>query len=536
MTGKLGSLLLEQGKITPDELSLGIAVQGVLDQHEQLGSILRQYDFLDEKDLVDALSQQSGWPVFKGEFQVDLELVKVLGLDFVRDRRVVPLKDGEGPIFVMSDPYDTRTSDQVLAHFPQAKFKVAGISKVLFAIHTINREETSPGEITQAHSNVCDAALLLMDEAVMLGATDIHIEPSEKAVEVRLRVDGVLCFYRTFPLKEHMRLVNIFFNRAQISAGDVLRFHDARFDHVCGARKIDVRLSHIPSIHGSSLVLRLLDKTRSVMSLEALGYNHENRAVIERILRPPHGIVLWTGPTGCGKTTSLYAMLQDLKDVGIKVVSVEDPVEIKLPLVTQVPVDMKKGHDFDQVTRALLRHDPDIILIGEIRDAKTAAEAVRAAITGHRVLSTLHTNDAVSAILRLHDLGVDYNYIANTLNGVIAQRLVRKLCVHCRREELDTPLHVAAHERKFISTPGQIIYRANLKGCKACYGGYRGRTVVAQTLFIDDEIRFMIEQGLVNEIFLKVRQRSSSVGLEADASRLVREGVIAPDEAVRVVG
>jgi type II secretory ATPase GspE/PulE/Tfp pilus assembly ATPase PilB-like protein len=532
---KLGSLLVDQGKITRGDLALGVAVQQVLDQHEQLGAILQQYDFIEDKDLVDVLAQQSGWPVADDAFEVDQHVARDLGFDFCHERHVVPIREGDGVVFAMSDPYDTRTTDHLLSRYPQASFKVAGLGVVMASIRSINREERSEGR-QQMEGSVPDAARALMDEAVMLGATDIHIEPSAKAVEIRLRIDGVLHFYRTFSLKEHARLVNIFFNRAEISAGDVLRFHDARFDHACGDRKVDVRLSHIPSIYGSSLVLRLLDKTRSVMSLKDLGYALTHREVIERMLLRPHGIILLTGPTGCGKTTSLYAMLQELKDLGTKVVTVEDPVEIKIPLVTQVPVDIKKGHDFDQVTRALLRHDPDIILIGEIRDGKTAAEAVRAAITGHRVLSTLHTNDAVSAILRLHDLGVDHSYIANTLSGVVAQRLVRKLCRHCRREEFVTPAGVPLHARKFISGPGQIVHRADPKGCRACHEGYHGRTVIAQTLFIDDELRFMIEQGLVNEIALKAQQNSSSAGLTADVVRLVREGVIDLQEALRVVG
>jgi type IV pilus assembly protein PilB len=279
-----------------------------------------------------------------------------------------------------------------------------------------------------------------------------------------------------------------------------------------------------------------LDKTRSAVSLEALGYAPVHGRVIERALQRPHGIILLTGPTGCGKTTSLFAMLGRVKNAGVKVVTVEDPVEIRLPLVTQVPVDIKKGHDFHQVTRSLLRHDPDIILIGEVRDEKTASEAVRAAITGHRVFSTLHTNDAVSAILRLRDLGVDYSYIANTLVCVIAQRLVRKLCPFCREEEFVTPASLSENERVFISGPGEIVYRAHIKGCPRCFEGFSGRTVVAETLFIDDEIRFMIEQGLVHEIFLKVKEKALSGSMRADAMRLIREGIISIEEAVRVVG
>ncbi len=229
-------------------------------------------------------------------------------------------------------------------------------------------------------------------------------------------------------------------------------------------------------------------------------------------------------------------MLGHVKSAGVKVVTVEDPVEVRLPLVTQVPVDVKKGHDFHQVVRAFLRHDPDIMLIGEIRDERTASEAVRAAITGHRVFSTLHTNDAVSALLRLRDLGVDYSYMAHTLVCVIAQRLVRKLCPYCRQEEFVTPASLPESERAFIHGPGQIVYRASLRGCDRCFEGHNGRTVVAEALFIDDEIRFMIEQGLVHEVFLKVQQGSLAGRMHIDAIRLVAEGVISLDEAIRVVG
>jgi type IV pilus assembly protein PilB len=487
---------------------------------------------LNETELVHALAEQSGWPLFEGDLKLDLEMVPILGKAFLREHGIFPVK---GAFFVLSDPYDTAATDQILSlcgH--QAKFLVGRASVITAAWAGLEEkdEPVCPHDV----SRMADAASKLLDEAVALGASDIHIEPSVKAVEVRLRVDGVLRFYRSFPLKDNPRLVNIFFNRAEISAGDFLRFHDARFDHTSGLKKVDVRLSHIPSINGSSLVLRLLDKTRSAVSLEALGYAPAHGRVIERALQKPHGIILLTGPTGCGKTTSLFAMLGRVKNAGVKVVTVEDPVEVRLPLVTQVPVDIKKGHDFHQVTRSLLRHDPDIILIGEVRDEKTASEAVRAAITGHRVFSTLHTNDAVSAILRLRDLGVDYSYIANTLVCVIAQRLVRKLCLYCREEEFVTPASLSENERIFISGPGEIVYRAHNKGCSRCFEGFSGRTVVAETLFIDDEIRFMIEQGLVHEIFLKVKEKALSGSMRADAARLIREGIISIEEAVRVVG
>ena len=531
-SSKLGSVLVNKGVIKPGDLSLALAVQDSLQERERLGAILCHYDLLNENDLMHALAEQSGWPLFEGELKLDVAMVLIIGKAFLREHGVFPV---DGGFFVLSDPYDTDATDRILSlSGHHAKFFVGSPAAIAAAWRGL--QETEMPVCLQDAARMADTAGLLLDEAVAMGASDIHIEPSEKAVEVRLRIDGVLRFHRSFPLKDNPRLVNIFFNRAEISAGDFLCFHDARFDHTSGLKKVDVRLSHIPSINGSSLVLRLLDKTRSAVSLKDLGYAAGHRQVIERALKKPHGIILLTGPTGCGKTTSLYAMLSHVKNAAVKIVAVEDPVEVRLPLVTQVPADIKKGHDFHQVARAFLRHDPDIILIGEVRDEKTASEAVRAAITGHRVFSTLHTNDAVSAILRLRDLGVEHSYIANTLVCVVAQRLVRKLCPYCRQEEFVTPASLSESERIFITGPGEIVHRAHVKGCPRCFEGFSGRTVVAETLFIDDEIRFMIEQGLVHEIFLKVQEKSLSGSMRADAARLIREGVISIEEAARVVG
>ncbi len=533
---KLGTVLIDQGVLTPGELSLGLAVQEVQEGRQKLGDVLLRHDLVDAGQLQQALACQSGWPVFEGELIADMDAVKELGGSFLAGHGIFPVKGGDRPSFVVSDPYDTQATDHILAAYgSDAAFYIGKRDEVLCAVGVfIDKAPEATG--AAASVNVRDEADALLDEAIALNATDIHIEPSDGAVVVRVRVDGLLRFHRAFPSKENARLVNIFFNRAGISAGDFLRFHDARFEYTAGHKRMDVRLSHIPANHGSSLVLRLLDKDRAAVSLQELGYAPQHEAAIARALIKPHGITLVTGPTGCGKTTSLYAMLGSLKEVGIKVVAVEDPVEIGLSLVTQVPVDVKKGHDFHQVARAFLRHDPDIILIGEVRDEKTATEAVRAAITGHRVFSTLHTNDAVSALLRLHDLGVGYNYIAGTLVCVVSQRLVRKLCLRCRKERFVTPSSVAECQRPFVDAPGMIVFEADRRGCGECCEGVSGRTVIAEVLLIDDEMRFLIEQGLVHEVALRLREKNDFLTMRADAARLVREGVIGLDEAVRVAG
>jgi general secretion pathway protein E len=379
------------------------------------------------------------------------------------------------------------------------------------SLSRINKDREDPLSLEGARQDV----LVLLDEAVRRGASDMHFESSEKAMEVRLRIDGVLHFERSFRREDAGRVVNILFNLAEISAGDFLRFHDARFMYKVQSREVDVRLSHIPSVHGSSIVLRLLERSRAAVPLESLGYAQLQQEVIEKALKRPHGLILLTGPTGCGKTTTLYAMLNRLKGLGVKVVTVEDPVEIRMPLVTQVAADLRKGHDFHQVTRAILRHDPDVILIGEIRDELTAREAVRAAVTGHLVLSTLHTNDAVSAVLRLRDLGIDAGHIANVLLCVAAQRLVRRLCPLCKRKEGETFFPV---------------------GCPACLNGFKGRTVVSEILWVEDEARFLIEQGLTHELKAKLKEKTPLLSMEEDSRRALRDGLTSQDEIRRVIG
>ncbi len=250
---KLGTLLVDQGIITPGDLSLALAVQGSLEERERIGHILCHYDLLSEEALVRALAEQSGWPVFDGEIKADPDMVSLLGKAFLQEHHALPVS---ADLFVLSDPYDTVVTDRILRTCrEEVRFHLGRSTEIRTALAAVEEAVVSPK--SRDLPEMLDAAGALLDEAVAMGASDIHIEPSEKAVEVRLRVDGVLRFYRSFPLKDNPRLVNIFFNKAEISAGDFLHSHDARFDHSSGARKVDVRLSHIPSMNGSSLVLRI---------------------------------------------------------------------------------------------------------------------------------------------------------------------------------------------------------------------------------------------------------------------------------------
>lgn len=530
---RLGAILIREDESVGHHIETGLSLQRSLASPQRLGRLLVEYRLVLPEQVTHALALQAGWPIFDGEWAVDEEVLKEIGAAFFLEKKVFPLWYEKQKAFVMADGDHMATVDLLKARYgAKAHFYIAEETVLEKAMWVLRKKNVVMPLMEDMPLQ--EVAEYLLEEAVSSRATDIHIEPSEKAVEVRLRVDGVLHFWRAFARTELGRLVNVFFHRAEISAGDFLKFHDARFEYRSGSSVVDVRLSHIPSVNGPSLVLRLLDRRGSLVSLKDLGYAKRHEQMLTLARDVPHGLVLLTGPTGCGKTTTLYALLEELRGMGMKVVTVEDPVEVCMPLVTQVQVDIQKGHDFSNVTRAALRHDPDVILIGEVRDEKTAREALRAAMTGHRVLATLHTNDAPGAILRLKDLGLDYGQIANVLVCVAAQRLVRKLCPCCKKEINIHRSEAGLAAEKYLTKEVERVWVP--VGCPSCRGGFKGRTVVAEIFLIDDASRFLIEQGLIHELVLKLKENKEWMSMKDNAARLIEEGRISLCEAVRVCG
>ncbi len=532
MQERLGALLLQTQKHSQQDLNMGLALQRASQYHRRLGEVLIEYKLAQQEEILESISKQTGWPLFDGAWDISLKLLEDLGEAFFKDNIVFPLdiRGQKGAVF-----YDGERMDVVdllrsrymkgISFFIADKKKIEeSLSKVL-----INKQENRIKAET-----ISEEAQHLLQDAIVLQASDIHIEPSLMGVEVRLRIDGVLHFWKAFPMADLGRIVNVFFHRAEINAGDFLKFHDASFSYLYQQRRIDIRLSHIPTVYGSALVLRLLNIDKDVVHLKTLGYEQQQHDVLQQLLNIPQGLLLVTGPTGCGKTTTLYAMLDFLRDVKTKVVTIEDPVEMRLPLVTQIEVNLKKGYDFSNIMRAVLRHDPDVVFIGEIRDEKTSKEALRAAMTGHRVLSTLHTNDALSAILRLKDLGVDQIQMANVLIGVIAQRLVRKLCPYCKVEKSRQQLKIKEEECKYLDEKLNRVYQP--VGCEKCFGGFKGRMVISEVLKIDNGMRFLIEQGLFQELFVQLRNNREKTSLYKDVKRVIALGETSLDEAVRVLG
>jgi general secretion pathway protein E len=370
---------------------------------------------------------------------------------------------------------------------------------------------------------------MLLTEALDARASDVHLEAYPDALRVRYRVDGVLQEAPSPPRSMAPAVISRLKVMANLDIAERRTPQDGRIRLALQDRQVDVRVSTVPTLHGESVVLRLLDKEQGTLDMSALGMSTADLARFEDVLTRPHGVVLATGPTGSGKTTTLYAALQRLRTGREKILTVEDPVEYQLAGIPQVPVNEKVGVTFASALRALLRQDPDVMLVGEIRDGETAEIATQAALTGHLVLSTLHTNDAAGALTRLVDLGVAPFLVSATVQAVLAQRLVRTVCAVCAVHVPATPT-----ERSALDAPGLADVRRGV-GCEACRGsGYAGRSGVYELIVLDEAMRAAITSG---QGAPAVRALASAAGvptLRDDARRLVVEGVTTPEEALRV--
>jgi general secretion pathway protein E len=355
----------------------------------------------------------------------------------------------------------------------------------------------------------------LLTQAAKDGASDIHIEPYERSSSVRFRVDGTLREVVQPNKALHAALISRLKIMAELDIAEKRLPQDGRISLRIGGRAVDVRVSTLPSAHGERAVLRLLDKGEAKFSLESLGMAGDVLASFDKLIKQPHGIVLVTGPTGSGKTTTLYASLARLETSTTNVLTVEDPIEYELPGIGQTQVNAKIDLTFAKALRAILRQDPDVVMIGEIRDFETAQIAIQASLTGHLVLATVHTNDAPSTVTRLTDMGVEPFLLSSSLLGVLAQRLVRKLCVHCRRQDARGRWHPV--------------------GCEQCGGsGYKGRTGVYELMIADDKVRSLIHSRAAESQLFVAAESAGLRSMREDGERLVEEGITSPEEVMRV--
>ncbi len=495
-------------------------------------------------------------------------LARQLSPRYLEEHGLIPLERKEGVLVVAAPgPLDPTVLDELawtyesrvqVVEVPRAEIDAAILS-VAENPRTGAREDLSTNdiEVVTREEEAFDDVRAMADqppviklvnviilEALKARASDLHLESTAEGLRVRHRIDGVLHDVSRPPRAVQMAVISRIKIMANLNIAERRVPQDGRIRLRLMEREVDLRVSTLPSIHGESVVLRILDRGTRVLGLPELGMPGAQLAAFQTMIQRPHGIVLVTGPTGSGKTTTLYAALDTINAPERKIITVEDPVEYQLAGITQIPVHRKAGLGFANALRSILRHDPDVLMIGEMRDAETAKIAIQSALTGHMVFSTLHTNDAAGGLTRLMDMGVEPYLVAATLEGILAQRLVRRVCEACARpyplgeEEWQEIVAGSAKDREAESTPGVGISRENFrrgKGCNACAGtGYRGRTGIYELLSISDELREMVAQRApLAEIREQARLRGMR-SLRHDGLAKAARGITTLEEVLRV--
>ncbi len=534
--------------------------------------LLLERDWVQEKTIQEILRQElMVEEVALAEFQVDPAVAALFPAGFCRQQWVVPLKlSGRRLMMALVDPLDSGLLESlrfasglaiqpVMATSAAIKAKISevygnGDDEVSFkemetlvgdvdpidgievVIDEDNEEQISLEELLQSTEEppairLVNAVIL---EAIRLGASDIHIQPRTKSVMVRLRIDGILVDKINIPHQLHQSLVSRIKVMAELDISERRRPQDGRLTVKTPVRVVDLRISTLPTINGEKVVMRILDRNAAVHTLENLGFSAADLAKVLVMVDKPQGMVLATGPTGSGKTTTLYSMLQHGATSAKNYVTIEDPVEYYMDMAGQVMVKEKIGLTFPLVLRAMLRQDPDVVLLGEIRDLETAEVAFHAALTGHQVFSTLHTNSAIATISRLLDLGMKPYVLATALEGVIAQRLVRRICDHCR-EEIVPDTHLLARLGKRFADGMAHTFRG--QGCEHCHGsGYLGRLGIYEVMIPDERLRHLIASGAsIMEINQAAREAGNTVLID-DAQSKVKQGLTTLEEVLRVLG
>jgi general secretion pathway protein E len=546
----LEDFMLDHGLITPAEL--GKAQQVCRETGERLVTTLRRLGIMSGTDLAQAVASHYGLPTVRdGDWPKASVLGDVLSTRYLREHKALPLSvDNRSLLLAVADPGHADVIGAIgLASGRAIEVCVAAAEDIDAALDRFQpADEAEVGEIPTAAEGDDDVEHLkdlalgapvirLVNQLLLDGlnarATDIHIEPFRGRLNIRFRIDGMLTEARSVPA--HMARAVV--SRVKILSGlDIAERRlpqDGRARVKIEARTIDLRIATMPTIHGEAVAIRLLENLQRVLDLSKLGFPAPEEALLRTHLAAPHGLILVTGPTGSGKTTTLAAALTILNEPHRKILTVEDPIEYQIEGVNQTQIKAEIGMTFANALRHLLRHDPDAIMVGEMRDTETAQIAVHAALTGHLVLSTLHTNSAAGAVSRLLDMGVDGYLLASCLSCVIGQRLVRVLCRSCR-EEFVAPLDFPGHVLQREGLTGDVV-QWRPRGCDRCGGaGFLGRTTIVEVLAIDDETRRLMRPGVMVREVEEAAQRAGMSTMLVDGLRKCRAGITTADEVRRV--
>ncbi len=553
---EIADILISQGLLTEAQLAEARAQH---DESERFDRTLLRLGFVSESDLLNVFSEQFSIPVVDlSSEQIDSNLLKSMPARLIHKRRILPYRKVNNKLLVaIADPFDMEGLDELRAvtgldvePMLASEYEInlmikrylgigsATIDEMLAeqeqGVQVIDSLDTEDKELIEQAQEATVIKLVneILREAINDRASDIHIEPFEGDLKIRYRIDGVLHKANVPPQirKFQAAIISRIKIMSSLNIAEKRLPQDGGFKIRHDGREIDIRVSVIPSVYGEGVVLRILDKSSLLLNLQDLGMDDETYARFESLITRPHGIILVTGPTGSGKTTTLYAALNSIVSDSIKVITVEDPVEYRLSGVNQIQVHPQIGLTFAAGLRSILRHDPDVIMIGEIRDLETAEAAIQASLTGHLVFSTLHTNDACSAATRLIDMGVEPYLVASSVEGVMAQRLVRTICENCKQEYIPNRDEFPSD---FVLDDTKKLYRGI--GCRECkHTGLRGRIGIFELVTFSDKLRHKITQNASSSELIKIARKEGMKTLREDGWNKVRSGMTTPEEVLRV--
>ncbi|NLC43543.1 MAG: Flp pilus assembly complex ATPase component TadA [Clostridiales bacterium] len=547
----LGEILMDSGILSPMQLEEALLKQKTTGK--KLGELLIDEQIISEQQLVEALEYQLKIPYIDfAIISIHPEVPRLISESLARRHSLIPVeKEGNQLTVAMTDPLNIYAIDDVnIATGLKIKPALALRSHIHAALDKYYSNESAEKaaedfakearieqiseieeEILSEVSNAPVVRLVdsIIQHAVRAKASDIHIEPYEKNIRIRFRIDGELQEIMTSSKTTHSAIVTRIKIISKMDIAEKRIPQDGRVEMSIDNKDIDLRLSVLPTVYGEKIVIRILDRSSTILTKAQLGFSEKNIEMFDKIIQSPNGIILVTGPTGSGKTTTLYAVLRELNKINRNIITVEDPVEYRLDGVNQVQVNVKAGLTFANGLRSILRQDPDIIMIGEIRDTETAEIAVRAAITGHLVLSTMHTNDSASTVSRLIDMGVESYLVSSSVVGVVAQRLVKKICTNCKVE-----YQPSQSEMELINLKdGEMLYKG--EGCSVCnQTGYRGRTAIHEVMLMTRELRELVDRNASIDSIRAMASKYGTITLQDSCSELVRKGVTTKEEMLKV--
>lgn len=550
---RLGDLLISANKINEDQLAEALRQQKK-EKTKRIGEVLVELGFVNEEEILEVLETQLKIPsIDLANYRINSMVTSMIPENVARRYSLIPIdKQNNKLVIAMSDPFNIFAIDDIkLLTGMEIEVVISLKSVILKTIDKFYRQEKTkkvleefeetytPNSIEDLDdedlSDVNSAPVVklvnsIVGQAIKMNASDIHIEPFESSVRVRYRIDGDLQEIMRFSIKSHMAIVTRVKIMGKMDIAERRIPQDGRVETELEGKEIDMRISTLPTVYGEKIVIRLLDRNGFSFSKEDLGFEDRELKIFNKIIKQPYGIILVTGPTGSGKSTTLYTILKDLNDEEKNIITVEDPVEYKLEGINQVQVNNKSGLTFAKGLRSILRQDPDIIMIGEIRDSETAEISVRASITGHLVLSTLHTNDTASTIVRLIDMGIEPYLVSTSIIGIISQRLVKRLCPSCK-----TSYESSSQEKKILGlNPEDKVTLYKSVGCNKCIKGYRGRVAIHEIMDIDKDIRKLIDNRASTDELKEASIKNGMTTLYDSVVNLALKGITSVEEVFRI--